>query len=89
MASTSKTNETTSGEHVALKIAQTDSPQQSEPVRRGFCEDPEALENFLKALDGARGARLLIVIKGHPDPDSIASTIAHRHFANHFDIDAR
>ncbi len=50
-------------------------------------EAPERLSSFLETLESARGSRLLIAIKGHPDPDSIASALAHRRFATHFEIE--
>lgn len=42
---------------------------------------------LLESLESARGSNLLIVIKGHPDPDSIGSAIAQRHLARAFDIE--
>lgn len=57
------------------------------PAARGYCEAPERLEAMLATLEQARGCRLLIVIKGHPDPDSIASAIAQRHMAKAYEID--
>ncbi len=57
------------------------------PSARGHCEAPDRLEAMLATLESARGCRLLIVIKGHPDPDSIASAIAQRHMAKAYDID--
>ena len=71
------------GEHVAL----TSADFTGRPPSRGFCEAPERLEAFLATLEGARGSRLLVVIKGHPDPDAIASAVAQRHFAREFEID--
>ena len=53
----------------------------------GYYETPEKLEQFLATLESARGKRLLIVITGHPDPDSIGSAIAQRHMAHAFEID--
>lgn len=58
------------------------------PPPRGHCEAPDRLEAFFQTLDSARGSRLLIVIKGHPDPDAIASAIAQRRLAAAHDIDA-
>lgn len=45
----------------------------------------EALE---AALRGFAGKRLVIFIKGYPDPDSIASALAHRHLCRAFDVEA-
>ncbi len=75
------------GEHVAL-TAQNGDYAASRPPIRGHCEAPERLEAFLHALEAARGKRLLIVIKGHPDPDSIASAIAQRHLSAEFEIES-
>ena len=58
------------------------------PTARGYCAAPDRLDALLDALEGARGSRQLIVIKGHPDPDSIASAIAQRALSSHFDIES-
>lgn len=52
------------------------------------CEAPERLQAYFQALESARGSHQLIVIKGHPDPDSIASALAHRYISRHFEIDS-
>ena len=52
-----------------------------------YHEAPDRLESFLAALESARGSQLLIVIAGHPDPDSIGSAIAQRHLAKAHEID--
>lgn len=41
---------------------------------------------IIKTLKGAKGKRLLICIKGYPDPDNIASSIALAYMANQFEI---
>lgn len=46
----------------------------------------QRLEAFIKTLEKARGSHVLIVIKGHPDPDSIGSAVAQQHCFNRFDI---
>ncbi len=74
----------TTGEHTAIG---TSVGLQARPEPRGYCEAPERMQAFLETLEKARGSRLLIVIKGHPDPDAIASAIAHRHFAEFFEIE--
>lgn len=38
------------------------------------------------ALEGARGKRLLVCIKGYPDPDNIASALALQWLARHYEI---
>ncbi len=58
------------------------------PITGGVCEAPERLSAFLEALQMARGSKLLVIIKGHPDPDSIASAIAQRYFASAFEIES-
>ncbi len=88
MASAAKRNQSTTGEHVTLASGQTDAYAAARPPVRGYCEAPDRLEAFLAALEKARGTRLLIVIKGHPDPDSIASAIAQRRFAIAHEIEA-
>jgi nanoRNase/pAp phosphatase (c-di-AMP/oligoRNAs hydrolase) len=88
MASPSKRKTTTSGEHLALTVNRGDLETESVKVLPTHPADIVAIESFIAALEKARGSRLLIVIKGHPDPDSIASAIAQRHFSAAFDIDA-
>ncbi len=46
----------------------------------------QRLEAFVATLERARGASVLIVIKGHPDPDSIGSAVAQQHCFKQFDI---
>ncbi|MCB9536294.1 MAG: bifunctional oligoribonuclease/PAP phosphatase NrnA [Myxococcales bacterium] len=77
---------TPTGEHVALTPTNGEYSASRPPVR-GFCEAPERLEAFINTLESARGSKLLIIIKGHPDPDSIASAIAQRHFAQEFEME--
>jgi len=50
-----------------------------EEVRRG---------KFFQALEKARGKRLLICVRGFPDPDNIASSLALCWLAEHFDIES-
>jgi len=80
---------TTSGEHLAvppMELAALDHGEATPP----FASPPQRdrVESYISALEGARGSKQLIVIKGHPDPDSIASSIAQRHFGAAFDIDS-
>lgn len=63
-------------------------PHSEHAEGRPFCEAPERLAAYLETLASARGTRQLIVIKGHPDPDSIASALAHRHFSRQYDIES-
>jgi nanoRNase/pAp phosphatase (c-di-AMP/oligoRNAs hydrolase) len=46
----------------------------------------QRLEAFINTRDQARGSNVLIVIKGHPDPDSIGSAVAQQHCFKRFDI---
>jgi|JI10StandDraft_1071094.scaffolds.fasta_scaffold55558_3 nanoRNase/pAp phosphatase (c-di-AMP/oligoRNAs hydrolase) len=75
---------TTSAELPVLSAAHADVTL----LPRGFCEAPERMRAFFETLENARGSRQLIVIKGHPDPDSIASAMAQRYLAQYFDIDS-
>lgn len=93
MTSLPKRQASPTGEHPAVQP--TNGNGQSTNVHpltvtpgSGYCEAPEALEAFLEALESARGKQQLIVIKGHPDPDSIASAIAHRHISDQFEIES-
>lgn len=45
-------------------------------------------EEFLKVLDAHQNEKLLIIIKGFPDPDSIGAALAHRFIANRYNIDS-
>ncbi|MEZ4473056.1 MAG: bifunctional oligoribonuclease/PAP phosphatase NrnA [bacterium] len=75
---------TTSAELPALNPASADLTL----LPRGFCEAPERLRAYFETLEGARGSRQLIIIKGHPDPDSIATAMAQRHLSQQFDIES-
>jgi nanoRNase/pAp phosphatase (c-di-AMP/oligoRNAs hydrolase) len=44
------------------------------------------LEAFVQSLESARGSQVLIVIKGHPDPDCIGSASALQYCYREFDI---
>lgn len=44
------------------------------------------LEAFIQSLESARGAHVLIVMKGHPDPDCIGSASALQYCYREFDI---
>ncbi len=44
------------------------------------------LEAFLNSLETARGSNVLIVIKGHPDPDSLGSASALQYCYREFEI---
>ncbi|MGK0360352.1 MAG: nanoRNase/pAp phosphatase (c-di-AMP/oligoRNAs hydrolase) [Bradymonadia bacterium] len=55
---------------------------------RGFCEAPERMRGYFEALEEARGSNQIIVIKGHPDPDSIATAMAQRYLASQFEIES-
>ncbi len=44
-------------------------------------------EEFYKVLVRHRGERILVVLIGYPDPDCIASGLAHKFLAKHFNID--
>src|SRR5438034_9094592 len=50
-------------------------------------EGTERWEEFRNVLACHSGERILVVLVGYPDPDSIASALAHRLLAQQFDID--
>ena len=81
----------TSGEHVAITTKTGDHPvlTNSLPPPMGHCEAPDRLSRLLEVLEEARGKKVLVVIKGHPDPDSIASAIAQAHLGSAFDIETK
>ena len=48
---------------------------------------PGPMERLRKILEGHRGERHVIAIRGYPDPDSIGSAMAHAHICSHFAIE--
>jgi nanoRNase/pAp phosphatase (c-di-AMP/oligoRNAs hydrolase) len=44
------------------------------------------VDQLIEAMEDARGKRLLICIKGYPDPDNIATSLALGYIASRFDI---
>ena len=44
-------------------------------------------QEFLKLLEKVQGSRVLVIIKGYPDPDSIASALAFEYMAEYFKIE--
>lgn len=55
------------------------------PSRRRMSRKTAA---FHDALKSARGKRLLICIKGYPDPDNIGTSLCLKWFASHYDVEA-
>jgi nanoRNase/pAp phosphatase (c-di-AMP/oligoRNAs hydrolase) len=53
-------------------------PQAASPVDRA--------KAFADALNAARGKNVLIVLRGHPDPDGIASALAQAHIAHRLGV---
>ena len=47
---------------------------------------PSATSSIFEALELARGKKILIAIKGYPDPDNIASALALQWLASHYSI---
>jgi nanoRNase/pAp phosphatase (c-di-AMP/oligoRNAs hydrolase) len=46
------------------------------------------LETLIEVLGRARGSELLVLLTGHPDPDSIAAALAHRRICEHVGVRA-
>jgi nanoRNase/pAp phosphatase (c-di-AMP/oligoRNAs hydrolase) len=44
------------------------------------------LDDFYHTMEEARGSKVLIVLKGHPDPDSIACAFAQQYINDYFEI---
>ncbi|MBF0440988.1 MAG: bifunctional oligoribonuclease/PAP phosphatase NrnA [Oligoflexales bacterium] len=65
-------------------------PEQSEhpPAEVVTIERKSKTEELITALQKASGKRLLICIKGYPDPDNIATSLALKFIVKHFDIDS-
>ncbi|MFN3198667.1 MAG: DHH family phosphoesterase [Bradymonadia bacterium] len=76
------------GDHVALPAQPTNGIGFHPIGTNNSGELLDRLDALLQTLEEARGATQLIIIKGHPDPDSIASAVAHRHLSNAFDIES-
>ncbi len=53
---------------------------------KGYCEAPSRLQALCDALEAARNSTLLIILKGYPDPDSIASALAQQKIASQYGI---
>ena len=53
----------------------------TEPVRRLPLPHTDRARGFAEALQQAKGKHLLIALRGHPDPDGIASALAQAHIA--------
>lgn len=49
--------------------------------------ESQPAQGLHRALQKARGKRLLIVIKGYPDPDNIGTSLCLQWLARHYDID--
>ncbi len=61
----------------------------TDPVRRLPLPQPVAIERaraFAEALSTAKGKNLLIALRGHPDPDGIASALALAHIAHRLGV---
>jgi nanoRNase/pAp phosphatase (c-di-AMP/oligoRNAs hydrolase) len=61
----------------------------SEPVRRLPLPAIPAIERaraFSEAIESAKGKHLLIALRGHPDPDGIASALAQAHICHRLGV---
>src|SRR5271170_6370280 len=62
----------------------------TEPVRRLAVPTHTSIEPraraFAEALGAARGKQMLIALRGHPDPDSIACAITQAHIAQRLGV---
>jgi nanoRNase/pAp phosphatase (c-di-AMP/oligoRNAs hydrolase) len=57
-----------------------------EAVRRLPVPTQDRAKAFKEALEAARGKHLLIALRGHPDPDGIASALAQAHIAQRLGV---
>ena len=79
----------TSEEEIEIEEEVTPPPRviESLPHQRKLSEKScRKLEAFIQSLEGARGSNVLIVIKGHPDPDSLGSASALQYCYREFEI---
>ena len=79
------------GEDSNLLEEDEKSPKVSEVKAEGAKETellPEGskTDELVRVLESARGKRMLICIKGYPDPDNIATSLALSYMAAQFDI---
>lgn len=74
----------TSFDDELLDDQQEESPVGSEKSQK--VEKISETDKLIKALEMASGKRLLICIRGYPDPDNIATSLALSYMANQFDI---
>ncbi len=64
----------------------------AEPARRvslapnAVVAIPDRAQAFAAALNEARGKHVLIALRGHPDPDGIASALAQAHIAQRYGV---
>jgi nanoRNase/pAp phosphatase (c-di-AMP/oligoRNAs hydrolase) len=61
----------------------------NEPVRRlplPHHDRQERARGFAEALGAAKGKHLLVALRGHPDPDGIASALAQAHIAQRLGV---
>lgn len=59
----------------------------NEPVRRLPLPDrAQKAREFAETLSAAKGKHLLIALRGHPDPDGIASALAQAHIAHRIGV---
>ena len=58
----------------------------NEAVRRLPVPQQERARGFAEALAHAKGKHLLIALRGHPDPDGIASALAQAHIAQRLGV---
>ena len=74
-------------ERVESEISPPPRVIESLPHQRKLSEKScRKLEAFVQSLENARGSQVLIVIKGHPDPDCIGSASALQYCYREFDI---
>jgi nanoRNase/pAp phosphatase (c-di-AMP/oligoRNAs hydrolase) len=62
----------------------------NEPARKLTLAAPpqqDRAKAFAETLASARGKHLLIALRGHPDPDGIASALAQAHIARRFGVE--
>lgn len=77
MASTA---EAIAREEPLLRVVGQGSPEDKEAPSKKWAE-------FREVLARHRGEKILVVLTGYPDPDNIASGLAHKFLAKEFDVD--
>ena len=71
-----------------IQVVSEDSEHNADEQDVQEVQEKSKVDEFVEALRSAAGKRLLVCIKGYPDPDNIATSLALSYLARQFDIDS-